>query len=185
MRYVVDDDLSSHSDYLCHSDEETQNKQKTKKGLLRFKSRSIEEDPRLDMLGKRILIVDDQSFNRDAMKIILQSALKIDTDKLCSYASNGKEALKKVQTATELLGKCSFDLILMDCNMPHMDGYEATQRIREYLYSKGLDQPIISAVTGHTEKMYVQRAIESGMNQVLSKPVNHTRLRELLDKLGL
>ena len=64
--------------------------------------------------------------------------------------------------------------------MPFMDGYEATGLIREFLHSEGLMQPIISAVTGHTEQSYVDRAINSGMNQVLSKPVNVEILRELL-----
>lgn len=55
--------------------------------------------------------------------------------------------------------------------MPFMDGYEATYRIREFLYVKGLKQPIISAITGHTEQAYIDKSIMCGMNQVLSKPV--------------
>lgn len=45
----------------------------------------------------------------------------------------------------------TFDMILMDCNMPVMDGYESCQKIRAFLSSKDLPQPIILAVTGHTE----------------------------------
>jgi CheY-like chemotaxis protein len=66
---------------------------------------------------------------------------------------------------------CNFDMIFMDCNMPFMDGYEATEKIREYLFSKKLKQPIISALTGHTEQVYIDKSIMCGMNQVLSKPV--------------
>ena len=55
--------------------------------------------------------------------------------------------------------------------MPFMDGYEATQQIREYLYAKRIRQPIISALTGHTEQAYIDKSIKCGMNQVLSKPV--------------
>ena len=58
----------------------------------------------------------------------------------------------------------SFDLILMDCNMPIMDGYESTMQIRTFLDEVGLAQPIISAVTGHCEQLYVRRSILSGMN---------------------
>ena len=59
----------------------------------------------------------------------------------------------------------------MDCNMPFMDGYEATQKIREFLHQSKLKQPIITAVTGHTELPFIEKAIMCGMNQVLSKPV--------------
>ena len=59
----------------------------------------------------------------------------------------------------------------MDCNMPFMDGYEATGKIRQYLFNIGVLQPIIVAVTGHTENMYIERALDSGMNEVIFKPV--------------
>ena len=52
----------------------------------------------------------------------------------------------------------------MDCQMPFMDGYEATDKIREFIHSQGAPQPIISAVTGHTEQAYIERAINAGMN---------------------
>ena len=68
--------------------------------------------------------------------------------------------------------KSKYSLILMDCNMPGMNGFETTEAIREFLYSKDAEQPIVSAITGHMEQMYIDLAIMSGMNQVLSKPVN-------------
>ena len=71
----------------------------------------------------------------------------------------------------------------MDCNMPEMDGYECTQRIRKLIHEFSSVQPIISAVTGHTEQAYVDRAVESGMNQVISKPVNPNILKNLIIKL--
>ena len=52
-------------------------------------------------------------------------------------------------------GKTKYSLIFMDCNMPGMDGFETTTNIREYLYKSGAEQPIISAVTGHMEQMYI------------------------------
>ena len=54
---------------------------------------------------------------------------------------------------------CSYHLILMDSNMPILDGNEATKQIRQFLYSKSLDQPIIIAVTGHSENSYIERAL--------------------------
>ena len=46
---------------------------------------------------------------------------------------------------------CDYEVIFMDCNMPFMDGYEATSRIRQLFYDLSLPQPIITALTGHTE----------------------------------
>ena len=69
--------------------------------------------------------------------------------------------------------------------MPVMDGYDATMKIREFLHKMKVRQPIISAVTGHSEKQYTMKAINAGMNQVLSKPINHERLKCLLRKLDM
>ena len=63
--------------------------------------------------------------------------------------------------------------------MPFMDGYEATQQIRQMIFIEGLPQPIISAVTGHTEQQYIEKGIKNGMNQILSKPVNVELLKTL------
>ena len=68
--------------------------------------------------------------------------------------------------------------------MPFMDGYESCQNIRQFLFGHKIKQPIISAVTGHTEEAYVKRAILSGMNQVLSKPVPVEVIENLISLLG-
>ena len=100
------------------------------------------------------MIVDDQPFNIDALKIILKYKVGIDADIFCDSACDGLDALKVVINDTEEnhQGKgTSYQLILMDCNMPHLDGYEASDRIRQFYYGKFITQPIISAITGHTE----------------------------------
>ena len=69
--------------------------------------------------------------------------------------------------------------------MPFMDGYEATEKIREFLFDLGLPQPIIIAVTGHTEQEYTERAINCGMNQVFSKPLDAKLLKSVAIKMEL
>ena len=93
--------------------------------------------------------------------------------KITDSASDGQQAFDKVMENVKANGnlRCTYDLILMDCNMPFMDGYESSKRIRSYLFSLNIHQPIILAVTGHTEPSYVERAVKSGMNSVLSKPI--------------
>lgn len=62
----------------------------------------------------------------------------------------------------------------MDCNMPFMDGYEASIQIRQAYQDANISlekQPKIIAITGHIEKEYIQKALNSGMNRVLSKPL--------------
>ena len=60
----------------------------------------------------------------------------------------------------------------MDVNMPFMDGFEATQKIRNLIHKKGLPQPIITAVTGQTEQKFIDKCLSSGINQVASKPID-------------
>ena len=67
--------------------------------------------------------------------------------------------------------KCDYKLIFMDIQMPGVDGYDATEKIREILYKEQLPQPIIVAVTGHSEDEFCEKAITTGMNAVFSKPV--------------
>jgi CheY-like chemotaxis protein len=123
---------------------------------------------------KKILIVDDQGFNIDALMIILKYSIKLkDPNQICDCVYDGKQALELVtqDVVHNNLSSCSYDLILMDCNMPVMDGCEATARIRLYLQELKVKQPMIVAVTGHSEDAYIQKAQDSGMNKVLIKPI--------------
>ena len=69
--------------------------------------------------------------------------------------------------------------------MPIKDGYQASIEIRELFHSLNLPQPIITAVTGHTEQTYVDRAFDSGMNQVFNKPVDVDLLKYTIQKIGI
>lgn len=79
---------------------------------------------------KRILIVDDQSFNIDALKIILKYSLGLDSSIYCETAFSGEQAFQMVKDDAESNSRSKYSLILLDCNMPGMDGYETTKVIR-------------------------------------------------------
>lgn len=78
----------------------------------------------------------------------------VNTNLLCTKAFNGKQALEKVQKNIALTGECTIELILMDCNMPFMDGYTATAKILEECAGQDFP-PYVAAVTGHTEQQYI------------------------------
>jgi CheY-like chemotaxis protein len=84
--------------------------------------------------------------------------------------------------AVDLLGKMSFDLVLMDVQMPVMDGLEAVQIIRSA--GPGILNPKIPiiAVTAHAMKDDEERCLNAGMDDYISKPLNIARLREVVVK---
>ncbi|MGP1438247.1 MAG: response regulator [Treponema sp.] len=114
---------------------------------------------------KKILIVDDHPVNKQLLKIILEKlGHSVDT------AEDGLEAIKKEEE-----GK--FDLIFMDVQMPILDGYEATKRLR----SNGVKIPIIACTAGSQENEK-EVALSFGMNDILSKPFTREELEKVLNK---
>lgn len=117
--------------------------------------------------GLRILLVEDNALNQElAHELLAGNGLQV------TVANNGQEAL-------EILDRNSFDAILMDCQMPIMDGYTAARRIRQQERHK--DLPII-AMTANAMPYDRRKAIEAGMNDHLSKPVNFDELFHTLSK---
>ena len=72
----------------------------------------------------------------------------------------------------------------MDFNMPIMDGCEASAQIRGYLHKNRLVQPLIIGSSGQTEDYYVKQAIQSGMNSVISKPLNLALVKRILKQMN-
>ena len=113
-----------------------------------------------------VLVVDDNQVNRlVARKMLERVGCTVET------AADGGEALERV-------AKESFDLLLMDCQMPGVDGYEATRRIRA-LGGRFSTLPII-AFTANAQSEDRERCLEAGMSDVALKPLARERLREVL-----
>jgi len=116
----------------------------------------------------RVLLVEDNEINRDlATEVLSRNQLVVDS------ACNGQEALDKLQQS-------SYDLVLMDIQMPIMDGYEATWAIRNQL--KLVELPII-ALTASTSSVVREKCIRAGMDDYISKPIDIQELMEKIDKI--
>ena len=113
----------------------------------------------------KVLVVDDAPDNL----ILTQAYLKmmgLDSE----VANNGKEGVEKAT-------RDHFDVVLMDVQMPELDGFEAVQLLREKQYSR----PVV-ALTAHAMKGDRERCLEAGFNEYLCKPVNRLKLQECLSK---
>ncbi len=123
----------------------------------------------------RILLADDNAFNRE---IAVEALLRHFENAEIVEAVNGKEAVN-------FLGKQAFDLVLMDMQMPEMNGIEATQHIRQHLPEGKKEVPII-ALTASATPEEIEKALESGMNRHLGKPFKpHELARAIAGVLGL
>ena len=107
--------------------------------------------------NRRILLVDDEPYNLLGLSIIIQQCGFPGIKHLIYTANNGQQALNMVKQAYNDR-HYSYGLIFMDCSMPVMDGYEATDCIRSFIKLKNMFQPMIIACTGHTEEEYIKKA---------------------------
>jgi PAS domain S-box-containing protein len=124
--------------------------------------------PEVVLIRASLLLVEDNLVNQ---KVALAMLRKLGCT--VTVASNGVQALEQV-------ARHRFDLIFMDCQMPVMDGFEATGAIRR-MDSDVRDTPIV-AMTAHALKEDRQRCIDAGMNDYLSKPVHREALVSVLKK---
>ena len=129
-------------------------------------------DKSFSFSGKKVLLVDDNELNREIAQEILE-----DCGILVTTACDGEKAVEYMKNVQP--GAC--DLILMDVQMPIMDGYEATRLIRKLDNKVAADIPII-AMTANAFADDQQAALDAGMNEHVAKPVNVNKLKEVLSR---
>ncbi len=129
----------------------------------------VADDDTMRLRGRRVLLVEDNPVNREVATNMLKGIQ-------CHVveAVNGQEAVDKIQ-------QMHFDLVLMDCEMPIMDGYAATTAIRswETRQAKAERVPII-ALTAHAQPEDRRRCLATGMDDYLSKPFSMADLRSMV-----
>ena len=128
-------------------------------------------DPSHRLRHSRILLVDDNDLNREIAITLLE-----DEGFTVEYAVNGCEAVEKIMDAPS----GHYQLVLMDVQMPVMNGYDATRRIRESGLPRCRSVPIL-AMTAHAMRGDEERSFAVGMNAHLTKPID---VRELVFSLS-
>jgi len=123
--------------------------------------------------GFSVLLVEDNTVNQKlAAKILSRMGCHVD------LAINGKEAVSMARKQT-------YDIIFMDCQMPEMDGYEATRRIRDFESDNKVPEnervPII-AITANAMRGDREKCLEEGMNDYIAKPIDAGQVGQLIDK---
>jgi CheY-like chemotaxis protein len=121
--------------------------------------------------GRRILLVEDLEINREIILALLES-----TQLEIECAENGAEAVRMFIKTPD-----KYDMIFMDIQMPEMDGYEATRRIRALNISRAKTIPII-AMTANVFREDVEKCLTAGMDSHVGKPLD---FEEVLSKLHL
>lgn len=139
------------------------------------KNKQESEQSTITLQGTRILLVEDNMINQKVASHLLgQFGCTIET------ANNGKEA---VQVYREK--HADYDIILMDCQMPEMDGFEATYLIREHERKHHLDHMPIIATTANAMKGDKERCLNAGMDDYISKPLEKEAVRNTLLRWNL
>ncbi len=119
-------------------------------------------------LSGHVLLAEDNPVNQEIALLMLETL-----GCFVTVAQNGREAVDQAQTTT-------YDLILMDCQMPELDGFEATRLIREWEQSNSRSATPIVALTAHATPGDREQCLAAGMNEYISKPFSMDHLRGVL-----
>jgi CheY-like chemotaxis protein len=131
---------------------------------------AVASDRRVRPSGVRVLVAEDDSASRRVVLSILER-----TGAHVDLVRNGREAV-------DAFSRAAYDLVLMDIQMPEMDGFEATRRIRALERDGGGHVPIV-AITAHAMPGDRERCLASGMDDYLTKPIRLADLDRLLGRL--
>ncbi len=144
-----------------------------RRGIAPFFVRSAHEPKARPQFAAHLLVVEDNAINQEVATGLLEAmGCQVMT------AGNGREAVR-------LVVEKPFDLVLMDCEMPEMDGFEASRRIRELerngaLAKRAAGRLPIVAMTAHAMAGVREQCIDAGMDDFLSKPFDEVRVAETL-----
>ncbi|WP_157731191.1 ATP-binding protein [Variovorax sp. HW608] len=128
--------------------------------------------------GQRVLLAEDHPINRE---VITRQLLKLGY--ACDCAEDGQQAWEMLQAAQA--GGAGYAMLLTDCHMPRLDGYELTRRLRHSEAARGLPRLPIVALTANALQGEAERCLALGMDAYLSKPLQIGDLREALSKVLL
>lgn len=130
------------------------------------------EDYQSILTGKQILVAEDNPANQMVMKKLLK---KVGIE--AEFAENGRIALDSYRANHE-----RWDLVLMDCEMPVLDGYDATAGIRQFEEESGLSRKLILGLSAHAIDELKKKALDRGMDDYLTKPIDRDLLYSTLEK---
>lgn len=135
--------------------------------------KSEQKEESYNYSGKRVLLVEDNELNREIATAILE-----ETGMIIDSAEDGIEAVNIINEAPE----DKYDLILMDIQMPRMDGYTATREIRTLSNNRKANIPIV-AMTANAFEEDRRKAFECGMNGHIVKPINMDAIANILNQI--
>ena len=124
---------------------------------------------------QKMILADDEPYNIEVVIGLIKILGMRDVEKLIYVSNDGTETVDLVQKAIDEGDPFRYSLIITDCSMPEMDGYDSTKAIREMLRYQEADEDQLSlkivALTGHVEEEFIKKAYASGIDEVLSKPI--------------